>query len=135
MAITFLQHFSNTLNCHPHFHIILADGIFISDKDLCFYEAALAQDDIVDTQEAIQGRVLRYFCRNGFFDKKEMMKMLSYEMRGFSLNARVKVKAWDSEGLERLIRYCARRATRGCDEELSSDGEDHLYSKMNQGSE
>ena len=107
-AISFIQQFGNTLNYHPHFHIIVADGIFISEDGLGFHEAALTQDDIVDTQEAIQGRVLRYFCRRGFFDKEEMMKMLSYETTGFSLNASVKVEAWDSDGLERLIRYCAR---------------------------
>ena len=37
-----------------------------------------------------------------------MLKMLSYETSGFSLNASVKVESWDKEGLERLIRYCAR---------------------------
>ncbi len=37
-----------------------------------------------------------------------MMKMLSYETSGFSLNASVKVESWDKDGLERLIRYCAR---------------------------
>ena len=102
-AISFIQQFGNTLNYHPHFHIILADGIFSMEDNLLFYEAALTQDDITDTQEAIQGRVLRYFCRRGFFDKEAMMKMLSYEISGFSLNASVKVEAWDADGLERLI--------------------------------
>jgi hypothetical protein len=62
----------------------------------------------MDTQDAIQKRVLSYFCRRKFFDKDEMKKMLSYETSGFSLNASVKVEAWDKDGLERLIRYCAR---------------------------
>jgi hypothetical protein len=52
--------------------------------------------------------VLKYFCRRGFFDKDEMKKMLSYENTGFSLDAKVKIEAWDKDGLERLIRYCAR---------------------------
>lgn len=34
--------------------------------------------------------------------------MLFYENSGFSLNANVRIPAWDREGLERLIRYCAR---------------------------
>ena len=37
-----------------------------------------------------------------------MNKMLSYENSGFSLDAKVKIEAWDKDGLERLIRYCAR---------------------------
>jgi putative transposase len=68
----------------------------------------ITHDDITDTQEAIQKRVLAYFHRRKFFDKQEMLKMLSYETSGFSLNAAVKVEAWDKDGLERLIRYCAR---------------------------
>jgi hypothetical protein len=34
--------------------------------------------------------------------------MLSYENSGFSLDARVRIESWDRDGLERLIRYCAR---------------------------
>lgn len=34
--------------------------------------------------------------------------MRSYENNGFSLNANVRIPSWDREGLERLIRYCAR---------------------------
>ncbi len=52
--------------------------------------------------------MLKYFCKRRFFDKDEMKKMLSYENTGFSLNANVKTEAWDQDGLERLIRYCAR---------------------------
>ena len=37
-----------------------------------------------------------------------MQKMLSHESSGFSLDAKVKIQDWDKEGLERLIRYCAR---------------------------
>ena len=59
------------------------------------------QDDITDTQESIQKRVLAYFCKRKFIDKDEMMKMLSYENSGFSLDAKVKIPAFDKDGLER----------------------------------
>lgn len=107
-AISFIQHFGNTLNCHPHFHIIVADGIFTGKDGLQFHEATLTQDDITDTQEAIQKRVLKYFCNRKFFDKDEMQKMLAYENSGFSLDASVKIQSFDKDALERLIRYCAR---------------------------
>jgi len=107
-AISFIQHFGNTLNYHPHFHLIFADGIFSSEEGLRFHEAALTQDDITDTQESIQKRVLVYFCKRKFFDKDEMLKMLSYETSGFSLNASVNIHSFEVEALERLIRYCAR---------------------------
>jgi hypothetical protein len=98
----------NTLNYHPHFHLIVADGVFSSKEGLEFHEAMLTQDDIADTQESIQKRVLAYFCRRKFFEKCEMEKMLSYDNSGFSLDAKVKIDAFDKDGLERLIRYCAR---------------------------
>lgn len=34
--------------------------------------------------------------------------MLTYENSGFSLDAKLRIEAWDRQGLERLIRYCAR---------------------------
>ena len=37
-----------------------------------------------------------------------MEKMLAYENSGFSLDAKVKIPAFDKDALERLIRYCAR---------------------------
>ncbi len=107
-AISFIQHFGNTLNYHPHFHLVVTDGVFSSEEGLQFHEATLTQDDITDMQEAIQKRVLRYFCNRKFFDKDEMQKMLAYENSGFSLDATVKIPAYDKEALERLIRYCAR---------------------------
>lgn len=53
-AISFIQYFGNTLNYHPHFHLIVADGIFSGDDGQQFHEATLAQDDIKDKQDAIQ---------------------------------------------------------------------------------
>ena len=107
-AISFIQHFGNTLNYHPHFHLIVVDGGFTSQEGLQFHEATLTQDDITDTQESIQKRVLRYFCNRKFFGKDELEKMLTYENSGFSLDASVKIPSFDTEALERLIRYCAR---------------------------
>lgn len=107
-AVSFIQHFGNTLNYHPHFHLIFADGIFSGAEGVQFYEAMLSQDDIADTQEQIQRRVLKYFCNRGFFSKDEMEKMLTYENSGFSLDASVKIHSFDRNALERLIRYCAR---------------------------
>ena len=108
-AVSFIQHFGNTLNLHPHFHLIVADGIFSTEEDtLIFHEAFLTPDDIADIQDCIQKRVLRYFGRRGWFDKEAIRKMLANENSGFSLDAKVRIESWDREGLERLIRYCAR---------------------------
>lgn len=107
-AISFIQYFGNTLNYHPHLHLVVADGIFSGETGLQFDEAILTPDDIADTQDCIQSRVLRLLCRRGFFSKEEVEKMLSYDQSGFSLDAKVRIESWDKDGLERLIRYCAR---------------------------
>ena len=75
-----------------------------------FHETILSQDDIADAQDQIHKSVLKLFKRRGWIDKEEMEKMLGYENSGFSLDAKVKIPAWDREALERLIRYCARPA-------------------------
>ncbi len=110
-AISFIQRFGNTLNYHPHFHFIVADGIFEKHGEtLTFHEAILTPDDIADVQDAIEKSVLKLFNRRGWFNEDEIEKILSYENTGFSLDAKVKIQAWDHESLERLIRYCARPA-------------------------
>ena len=57
-----------------------------------FHEAILAPDDIADTQEAIQRRVLKFFCKRGWLDQDTVEKMLSYENNGFSLDASVRTE-------------------------------------------
>lgn len=107
-AISFIQHFGNALNYHPHFHLVVADGIFSGEAALQFHEAFLTQDDIADTQDCIQKRVLQFFYKRGLFDKETIEKMQSYENSGFSLDGKVRIESWDRDGLERLIRYCTR---------------------------
>jgi hypothetical protein len=110
-AVSFIQRFGNTLNVHPHFHFIVADGVFEKNEEsFNFHEAFLTQDDIADAQDAIEKSILRLFNRRGWFDNDEVEKILSYENTGFSLDAKVRIQAFDRDGLERLIRYCARPA-------------------------
>jgi hypothetical protein len=107
-AVSFIQHFGNSLNVHPHFHILVADGVFSTAGEELFHEALVTPDDIADTQDAIQKRVLKFFRKRGKFDQDTVEKMQAYENSGFSLDASVRTEAWDRSGLERLIRYCAR---------------------------
>ena len=91
--------------------MIVTDGIFITEENsLLFYEFCLTTEDINYIEERIRGRVLRYFRKRKFFTTDEITAMLSYETSGFSLDATVRIESWDREGLERLIRYCARPA-------------------------
>ncbi len=90
-AVSFIQHFGNSLNVHPHFHILVADGIYSAvGEDLLFHEAILTPDDIADIQDCIQRRVLKFFKKRKWFDQDTVKKMLSYENSEFSLDASVK---------------------------------------------
>jgi hypothetical protein len=60
-----------------------------------FHEAYLTPDDIADTQDGIQRRVLKYFGKRKFFDKETIERMLSYENNGFSLDAKVRIPSWE----------------------------------------
>jgi hypothetical protein len=77
-ALSFIQHFGYTLNYHPHFHLIVADGIFSNEEKLELHEASLIQDDITDTQECIQKRMLGYFCKRGFFANRGQNRGLRF---------------------------------------------------------
>lgn len=78
-------------------------------EDLLFHNAILTPDDIADTQDCIQRRILKFFGKRGWFDQDTIEKMLSYENSGFSLDASVRTESWDRAGLERLIRYRSAR--------------------------
>jgi hypothetical protein len=67
-AVSFIQHFGNSLNVHPHFHLLFADGVFNVEKsEMRFFEALITQDDVADIQDAIQMRVLKFYNGDGSF--------------------------------------------------------------------
>lgn len=53
---------------------------------------------------------MHFFRRKGWFNNDEVEKILGYENTGFSLDAKVRIHSFDRDGLEKLIRYCARPA-------------------------
>ena len=106
-AVSFLQRFGSALNVHLHFHSCVIDGIFDSRGN--FYPIDyLSQGEIKQEEEMIKKRIIRFFYRRGVISHEDMTNMLKWEHSGFSLNANVRIEAEDREGLERLIRYCAR---------------------------
>ena len=78
-VISFIQRFGTTLNLHPHFHLIVADGVFeMKDESFHFHEGFLTPDDIADTQDNIRKRVLKLFARRRWIEKDEVAKMLEF---------------------------------------------------------
>lgn len=70
--------------------------------------SGLAPDDILSIQERIGKRVLWLIRAKGLLDSDAASDMLDWENGGFALNANVRIEPYDRDGLERLIRYCAR---------------------------
>ncbi len=85
-AISFIQRFGNTLNYHPHFHFIVADGIFEKNGEtLAFHEAVFTPDYIADVQDAIEKSVLKLFNRRGWFNEDEVKKISAMKTPAFLL--------------------------------------------------
>ena len=121
-AVSFLHRFGSSLNPHFHFHLCVVDGLFQRAEDdtdqdpanpethLRFHEAtALTRELLERLQHTVRKRVLRHVRRHGLLEPHDAEDMLTWDHGGgFSLDGSVRIEATDREGLERLIRYCAR---------------------------
>jgi hypothetical protein len=107
-----LNRFGSSLNEHTHFHVVVIDGVFEPDPEqgAPFIEGEeLDADDAESVQSQIRRRILRAFVRRGRLEKTVRKAMEAWDHGGgFSLDASVRIEAHDRQGLERLLRYCAR---------------------------
>ena len=112
-AVVFIHRFGTLLNAHLHFHVVVIDGVFWGeDAETLRFEAVRLTPEVVQRLQAtIRKRIVRLFVRRGLLDKAEGDALCACEHGGgFSLDAGVRIKANDRQGLERLLRYCARPA-------------------------
>jgi hypothetical protein len=112
-AVVFIHRFGALLNAHLHFHVVVIDGVFCGEdaETLRFEEVRLAPETVQRLQATIRKRIVRLFVRRGRLDKAEGDALCACEHGGgFSLDAGVRIEANDRQGLERLLRYCARPA-------------------------
>ncbi len=108
-AVAFVHHFGAALNGHTHFHCLITDGLFAATPagEAVFYEAGPA--DVGRVQAQVRRRVLAWLVRHGYMEPEAVATMLGWRHSGgFSVDASVRLAAWDRQGLERLARYCAR---------------------------
>ena len=100
------------LNEHTHFHVVVIDGVLEPDPErgARFIEMEeLDADDAEAVKTQIRRRILRAFVRRGRLEKEDRQEMEQWDHAGgFSLDASVRIEAHDRQGLERLLRYCAR---------------------------
>ena len=131
-AAAFIQNFSGAILLHPHFHVLVPDGVF-SGEELTF--AALPPPDDEEVEKLLRKVALKVWkvARARFpdglpyaEDAKAALSAASAQTRlplgeeprrrtrlcafldGFSLHANTHVHENDRESLERLARYGAR---------------------------
>ena len=111
-AMAFVHRFGSYLNSHVHFHVLVTDGVFSNDGEggAEFHRAAeLETGDIAAVQAKIRRRGLRWLHRHGHLDDLAVHALDSPDHAGgWSVDASVTIPDWDRQGLERLVRYCAR---------------------------
>jgi hypothetical protein len=81
-----------------------------SDGEAVFHPALdLDSGDFLAVQQKMRHRGLRWLHRHGHLDSAAIHVLDSPEHAGgWSVDASVHLPAWDRQGLERLVRYCAR---------------------------
>ena len=112
-AVVFIHRFGGLLNAHLHFHVVVIDGVFCGEDagHLHFEETHLTPEQVTRIGQTIRKRITNLFVRRGFLDKDEGEALRNAPHDGgFSLDANVRIAANDRQGLERLLRYCARPA-------------------------
>lgn len=67
-------------------------------------------DAVAQVQATLRKRILRAFVARGLLEGFEAKEMLAYRHSGFSVDTSVCIAAHDRAGLERLLRYSAKRA-------------------------
>jgi Arc/MetJ family transcription regulator len=112
-AVVFIHRFGALLNAHLHFHAVVIDGVFLGEdaETLRFEETHLTPETVQRLQTTIRRRIVGLFVRRGLLERADGEAMCACEHGGgFSLDTRVRIEANDRQGLERLLRYCARPA-------------------------
>ncbi|MBE0566783.1 MAG: transposase, partial [Krumholzibacteria bacterium] len=127
-----MHRFGSYLGSHVHFHVLVTDGVFSADGEggAVFHPALdLGKEDFAAVQAKMRQRGLRWLLRHGHLDDLSVHALDTPDHAGgWSLDASVTVPGWDRQGLERLVRYCARPPLSG--ERLGRLGDDLLVYRL-----
>ncbi|MBI3185016.1 MAG: transposase [Myxococcales bacterium] len=146
-AVSMLQLFSGALQPHPHFHVLVPDGVFAGPGCAFVAVPPPSDEEVTKVLERVVRRVTRRLEAAGVLapqeverpeeDSMEALQWYGLQERlalaveplprrprahqavvdGFSLHAGTAVQARDRDGLERLARYGARGPL--CEERLT----------------
>jgi len=96
--------------------VLVTDGDFNADQEntAVFHPACdLDSEDFLTVQTKMRKRGLRWLQQHGHLDSAAVHTLESAgnscgHAGGWSVDASVTTAGWDRQGLERLVRYCAR---------------------------
>ena len=113
--MVFIHRFGTLPNTHLHFHCVVVDGVFEGDAGggVTFHPTAgLDASASGEVQAAVRRRLLRAALRRGLLSADDAQEMMAKGEHGggFPVDAKVRIEARERDGLERLLRYCARAA-------------------------
>jgi hypothetical protein len=69
--VTFAQRFGSALNCNPHFHSLLLDGVFNVKTGVFQPAPSLKDEDVKKIVETTAHRVIRMLERRGMLEQNE----------------------------------------------------------------
>ncbi|MEF8768086.1 MAG: transposase [Candidatus Accumulibacter phosphatis] len=119
-----------------YFHCLVIEGVFEADASgaATFHESrAPDQKWLNEVQAKVRRRLLRALARRGVLEPEDAETMANWEHGGgFSLDAGVRLEGADRQGLERLLRYCARPAF-GLERLREIDAEHRVYESVKPG--
>lgn len=102
--VLYVQTFGDLVTFNPHIHALVADGVFLPSGAFRLLpplpETALC--------EALRHKVLDFLCAEEVLDAELVQRMLKWRHPGFPVHNRIRTKADDAEGRQRLSRYMIR---------------------------
>jgi hypothetical protein len=102
--VLYLQTFGDLVTFNPHIHALVADGVFLPTGAFRVLpplpEAAL--------RGALRNKVLAFLCSEGVLDTGLAERMRQWRHSGFAVHNRIRSKAADANGRQRLARYMIR---------------------------
>jgi len=98
--ILYVQTFGDLVTFNPHVDALVADGVFLPSGAF----QVLRQLPETALCDALRHKVLGFLCTEGVLDTGLAQRMLAWRHSGFSVHNRIRAKADDADGRQRLAR-------------------------------